>query len=102
VADGILEVPIVLPGVVHLLVLWTLGVKDLVQHPYIVVWRTVRPSHWRPDSMDFFPGPLVPAFVLLLVHVLLWCRGCRLRVADEVLGSFVGSDVDVYLPEHLF
>lgn len=52
--------------------------------------------------MQFFPGPFVPALVLLLVHVLLWCQGCRLCVDDEVLGLFINSDVDVRLLEQLF
>jgi hypothetical protein len=28
--------------------------------------------------------------------------GCKLRVADEVLGPFIGGDVDVRLSEQLF
>jgi hypothetical protein len=48
--------------------------------------------------MHFLLGPLV----LLLVYVFLWRWGCRLRVPDEVLGSLVGGDVDVRLPEQLF
>jgi hypothetical protein len=35
----------------------------------------------------------------LLVRTALWCRWCRLRSSDEVLSSFVGSDVEVCFPE---
>jgi hypothetical protein len=34
VPDRVLEVPAMPQGVAHLLVVRTLGVKDLVQHPY--------------------------------------------------------------------
>jgi hypothetical protein len=47
--------------------------------------------------MHFVSQPLVPVLVRLLVSLLLWRLGCRLRVADEVLGPFIGSDVDVRL-----
>jgi hypothetical protein len=52
--------------------------------------------------VHFFPRPLVPAFVRLLVHVLPGRWRCGIRASDEVLGSFVGGDVDVRLPEQLF
>jgi hypothetical protein len=97
VADGILEVPVVLLGVAHLLMVRTLGVEDLIHCSFIATRRAVGLSRWRSSGVHFFTGPFVPTLVLLLVHILLWCRGCGLCVADEVLGSFVDSDVDVRL-----
>jgi hypothetical protein len=85
--------------VAHLLVVWALGVKDLIQCSYNATRGAAGPSRWWPGGVHFFPGPFVPALVLLLVHVLLWCWGYRLHVADEVLVSFVGDDVHVRLPE---
>jgi hypothetical protein len=41
VADRVLEIPIVLQGVVHLLVVWALGVEDLVHCSYIALWRAM-------------------------------------------------------------
>jgi hypothetical protein len=80
----------------------TLGVEDLVQHPYIATRRAAGPSRRRPNDMHFFPGPLVPALILLLVHVLLWGRGCRLHMPDEVLSSLIGGDANVRLLEQWF
>jgi hypothetical protein len=55
---------------------------------------------WSSD-MDFLTRPLLLALVGLLVHVTPWCRWSRLHSLDEVLGPFVGGDVEVRLPEQL-
>jgi hypothetical protein len=52
--------------------------------------------------MHFVSWPIVPTLVKLLVPLLFWCLGRRLRVADEVLGPFIGGCVDVHLPKQLF
>jgi hypothetical protein len=52
-------------------------------------------------GVDFFTRPLLPTFVGLLVRVASRCRRCRLCSPDEVLSSFVGSDVEVGFPEQL-
>jgi hypothetical protein len=51
--------------------------------------------------MDLFTRPLLPALVGLLVCVTPWCRWSRLHSPNEVLSPFVGSDVEVHLPEQL-
>ena len=81
----------------HLLMVQALGIEDLVQRSYIASWHVVGLSHNGPNSMHFVSQPLVPVLVRLLVSLLLWRLGCRLRVADEVLGPFIGGDVDVRL-----
>jgi hypothetical protein len=60
------------------------------------------PSSRWPGGVHFFARPLDPTFVRLLVHVLPGCWRCRLHASNEVLGSLVGGDVDVRLPEQLF
>ena len=75
--NGVFEIPAVLQGVPHVLVVQALGVKDLIQCSYIATRRATGPSRWWPGGVHFFPGPFVPALVLLLVHVLLWCWGYR-------------------------
>jgi hypothetical protein len=79
-----------------------LGIKDLVQCPYIASWHVAGPSSRGPSGMHFISWPLIPALVWLLVSLLLQCLGCRVCVADAVLGLFISGDVDVYLPEQLF
>jgi hypothetical protein len=46
--------------------------------------------------------PLLPIPVGLLVHVAPWCRWCRFRSSDEVLGPLVSGDVEVCLSKQLF
>jgi hypothetical protein len=53
-------------------------------------------------GMDFFARPLLPAFVGLLFRVAPWCGWSEFHSSDEVLGSFIGGDVEVLLPEQLF
>jgi hypothetical protein len=52
--------------------------------------------------MNFFARPLLPALVGLLVRVAPWRGWSRLRSSDEVLGTFIGGDVEVRFPEQLF
>jgi hypothetical protein len=54
------------------------------------------------SGMDFFARPLLPALVGLLVRVAPWCGRSGLRSPDEVLGTFIGGDVEVRLPEQPF
>jgi hypothetical protein len=54
------------------------------------------------SGLDFFARPLLPALVGLLVCVTPWCGWSGLRSSDEVLGTFIGGDVEVRLPEQLF
>jgi hypothetical protein len=51
--------------------------------------------------VDFFTRPLLPTFIGLLVRVTSWCCRGRFCSSDEVLGSFVGGDVEVGFPEQL-
>ena len=88
-------------GVAHVLVVRTLGVEDVVQCSFA---STGCPSGTRDrwsSGMDFFTRPILPALVSLLVRITPWCRWSRLRSLDEVLGPFVGGDVEVRLPEQL-
>jgi hypothetical protein len=63
VPDGVLEISTVLEGVVHALVVRTLGVEDVVQCPFASAGC---PSGMRDrwsGSMDLFARPLLPALV---------------------------------------
>jgi hypothetical protein len=48
--------------------------------------------------MDFIPRPLVPVLVLWWVSLLL---GWIPWLPDEVMGSFIGGDVDIKLSQEL-
>jgi hypothetical protein len=52
--------------------------------------------------MDLFTRPFFPTSVGLLVCVVSWCRWCRFRSPDEVLGPFVSGDVEVRFSKQLF
>jgi hypothetical protein len=101
VSDGVLEVPAVLKGVAHVLVVRALGVEDVVQRAFASTRSSpgVR-GRWS-SGVHFFTRPILPAFVGLLVHVASWCCRCGLRSPDEVLSSLIGSDVEVGFPEQL-
>jgi hypothetical protein len=83
-------------------VLWALGIKDLVQHPYVALLHAVGPSRRGPYSMHFVSWPHVLALIRLLVPFFLRHVGCRIRVVDEVLGLFISGDVNVHLSKKLF
>jgi hypothetical protein len=99
VPDGMLEVSAVLEGVAHVLVVWALGVEDVVQCTFASMRCSWGARGGWSGSVDFFVRPLLPTLVGLLVRVASWCRRCRFRSSDEVLSSFVGDDVEVRFPE---
>jgi hypothetical protein len=101
VPDGMLEIPAVPEGVVHVLVVRTLGVEDVVQRAFASSRSSSGVRGRRSGGVDLFTRPLLPALVGLLVRVTSWCRWCRLRSPDEVLSSFVDGDVEIGLPEQL-
>jgi hypothetical protein len=101
VPDGVLEVPAVPKSVAHVLVVWALGVEDVVQRALASARSSSGARSWWLGGVYFFAGPLLPAFVGLLVRVTSWCRWCGLRSSDEVLGLLVGGDVEVSFPEQL-
>ena len=85
----------------HVLVVWALGVEDVVQCSFASAGCPSGTRYRWSNDMDFFVRPLLPALVGLLVCVTPWCRWNRLHSPDEVLSPFVGSDVEVHLPEQL-
>jgi hypothetical protein len=99
VPNGVLEVSAVLEGVAHVLVVWTLGIKDVVQCPFASARCPSGTRDGWSSGVDFFARPLLPTLVGLLVHIMSWCRRCRLRSSDEVLSPFVGGDVEVCFPK---
>jgi hypothetical protein len=99
VPNGILEVSAVPEGVAHILVVWALGIEDVVQCTFSSVRCSSGARGGWSGGVDFFARPLLPALVRLLVRVASWCRRCRFRSSDEVLGSFVSGDVNVRFPE---
>jgi hypothetical protein len=94
-----LEVSTVPQGVAHILVIWALGIKDVVQCPLASVGCTSGTRDGWPSSMNLFTRPLLPTLVGLLVHVTPQCKQSRLCSPDEVLSPFVGGDVVVHFPE---
>jgi hypothetical protein len=87
---------------VHVLVIQTLGVEDFVQCSYSSAGRAAGSSGRWPHGVHLLTGSLFPAFVWLLVHVLLWRKQSGFCTSDEVLGPLIRGDVDVCLPEQLF
>jgi hypothetical protein len=96
VPNGVLEVPAVPEGVAHVLVVWALGVEDVVQCTFASVGCSSGARGGWSSGVDFFTRPFLPTFVGLLVCVASWCRLCS---SDEVLSSFIGGDVEVRFPE---
>jgi hypothetical protein len=101
VPHGVLEVSAVLEGVAHVFVVRALGVEDIVQCTFASARSSSGARGGWSSGMDFFTRPLLPTFVGLLVRVALRCRRCRLCSSDEVLSSFVGSDIEVGFLEQL-
>jgi hypothetical protein len=95
----LLEVSAVPEGVAHVLVVWALGVEDVVQCMFASARCSSSARGGWSGGVDFFVRPLLPTLVGLLVRVTSWCRWCRLRSFDEVLSSFVDGDVEVRFPE---
>jgi hypothetical protein len=101
VPHGMLEVSAVPEGVAHVLVVWALGVEDVVQRMFASARSSSSARGGWSGGVDFFTRPLLPTFVGLLVRVASRCCRCRLCSSDEVLSSFVGGDVEVGFPEQL-
>jgi hypothetical protein len=99
VPHGMLEVSAIPEGVAHVLVLRALGVEDVVQHALAFARSSSGARGGQSGGVDLFTRPLLPAFVGLLVRVVPRCCRCRLCSSDEVLSSFIGSDVEVSFPE---
>jgi hypothetical protein len=97
----VLEVSAILEGVTHIFVVRALGVEDIVQCSFASSGCPSGTREGWSSGMDFFTRPLRPALVGLLVRVMPWCRWSMLHSSDEVLGPFVGGDVEVRLPEQL-
>jgi hypothetical protein len=102
IPDGVLEISIVLEGVTHIFVVRALGVEDIVQCSFASAGCPLGTRDGWSSGMDFFTRSLLSVLVGLLVRVTPWCRWSRLRSSDEVLGPFVGGDVEVRLPKQLF
>jgi hypothetical protein len=101
VPNGMLEVPAIPEGVAHVLVVWALGVEDVVQCTFASTGCSSGTRGGWSGGVDFFTRPLLPTFVGLLVRVASWCRWCRLCSSDDVPSSFVGGDVEVGFPKQL-
>jgi hypothetical protein len=99
VPDRVLEVSAVPEGVVHVLVVRTLGVEDVVQCSFASMGCPSGTRDGWSGGVDFFVRPLLPTLVGLLVRGASWCWRCRLRSSNEVLSPFIGSDVEVRFPE---
>ena len=99
VPHGMLEVSAVPEGVAHVLMVWALGVEDVVQRAFASVRSSSGARGGWSGGMDLFTRPLPPAFVGLLVRVTSRCCRCGLCSSNEVLSSFVGGDVEVSFPE---
>jgi hypothetical protein len=99
VPHEMLEVSTVSEGVAHVLVVWALGVEDVVQRALASARSSSGARGGRSGGVDLFARPLLPAFVGLLVRVASRCCRRRLCSSDEVLSSFIGGDVEVGFPE---
>jgi hypothetical protein len=101
IPHGVLEVSAVPEGVVHVLVVQALGVEDVIQCMFASARSSSSVRGGRSGGMDFFTRPLLPTLIGLLVRVASWCCRGRFCSSDEVLGSFIGGDVEVSFPEQL-
>jgi hypothetical protein len=101
VPHGVLEVSAVLEGVAHVLMVWALGIEDVIQRTFASARSSSGARGRWSSGVDFFTRPLLPTFVGLLVRVASRCCRCRLCSSDEVLSSFVDGDVKVGFPEQL-
>jgi hypothetical protein len=99
ILDGVLEISAVPKSMTHILVVRALGVEDVVQCSFASTGCPLGTRDGWSSGMDFFARPLLSALVGLLVRVAPWRGRSRLRSSDEVMGTFIGSDVEVCLPE---
>jgi hypothetical protein len=102
ILDGVLEISAVPKSMTHVLVVRAMGVEDVVQCSFASAGCPSGTRDGWSSGMNFFARPLLPALVGLLVRVAPWRGRSRLRSSDEVLGMFIGGDVEVRLPEQLF
>jgi hypothetical protein len=102
IPNRVLEISVVPKSVTHILVVRALGIEDVVQCSFASVGCPSGTRDGWSSGMDFFAGPFLPALVGLLVRVVPWCGRSRLRSSDEVMGTFIGGDVEVRLPEQRF
>jgi hypothetical protein len=102
IPNGVLEISAVSKSMMHIVVVRALGVEDVIQCSFASMGRSPGTRDGWSSGMDFFARPLLPALVGLLVRVAPWCGRSGLRSSDEVLGMFIGGDVEVCLPEQLF
>jgi hypothetical protein len=96
-----LEISIVSQGVAHILMVRELGVKDVVQCSLASMGCPSGTRDGWPGGVDLFTRPLLPTLVGLLVCVAPWCWWRGFCSSDEVLSSFVGSDVEVHFSKQL-
>jgi hypothetical protein len=99
IPDGVLEISAVSKSMTHVLVVRALGVEDVVQCSFASAGCPSSTRDGWSSVMNFFARPLLLALVGLLVRVAPWRGRSRLRFSDEVLGTFIGSDVEARLPE---
>jgi hypothetical protein len=99
--DGMLEVSIVPQGVVHILVVRTLGVEDVVQCSLASAGCPSGTRDGWSGGVDLFTWPLLPTLVGLLVRVAPWCWWRGFCSPDEVLSPFVSGDVEVRFSKQL-
>ena len=69
VPDGVLEIPAVAKSVAHVLVVWALGVEDVVQRAFASARSSSGTRGRWSGGVHFFARPLLPAFVGWLVRV---------------------------------
>jgi hypothetical protein len=102
IPNGVLEISAVPKSMTHILVVRALGVEDVIQCSFASAGCPSGTRDGWSSGMDFFAGPLLLVLVDLLVRVAPWCGRSRLHSSNEVLGTFIGGDVDMRLPEQLF
>jgi uncharacterized membrane protein YecN with MAPEG domain len=99
VPHGVLEVSAVPEGVAHVLMVWVLGVEDVIQRMFASARSSSGTRGRRSGSVDLFARPLLPALVGLLVRVTSRCCRCGLYSSNEVQSSLIGGDVEVGFPK---
>jgi hypothetical protein len=102
IPDGVLEVSAVPKGMTHILVVRALGIEDVVKCLFASAGCPSGMRDGWSSGMDFFARSLFLALVSLLVRVTPWCGWSGLHSSDEVLGTLIGGDVEIRLPEQLF
>jgi hypothetical protein len=88
--------------VAHVLVVRALGIEDVIQRPLASAGRPLDTSDGGSGGVYLLTWPFLPVPIGLLVRVAPWCRRCRFRSYDEILGLLVSNDVEVRLSKLLF